>query len=194
MISPVKMIRFLAQKDDSVTLGCLGSPETSKYLYPLIPVFKKLKERFGNLSIEFMGAESRFESSGINIIKWSLEAEKRYLEKIDIGIMPLADDEWAESKAGYKLLLYMSAGIPCVAAPVGINKEIIKEGVTGFFASSEEEWLDKLTVFLEDKKLRQEMGKNGWLRAKEHFSYDAALPKFLNIARSCVSPQMASPI
>ena len=28
--------------------------------------------------------------------------------------------------------------------------------------------------------------------AKEYFSYDVTLPKFLNIARSCVSPQMAS--
>jgi len=194
LISPVNMNKRLPpRKDDFVTLGWVGSPEASKYLYPLIPVFKKLKERFNNLNIEFMGAkkDSHFKSSDINIIKWSLEAEKGYLEKIDIGIMPLGDDEWTRAKGGYKLLLYMSMGIPCVATPVGINKEIVKEGETGFFANSEEEWLNKLTVFLENKKLRQDMGCRGRLRAKEYFSYNAVLPKFLDVIKSCASPERA---
>lgn len=188
LISPVNISKqFPGRKVDSVTLGWIGSPETSKYLYPLIPVFKTLKERFHDLNIELMGAANNrcFDPMDVNIAKWSLKAEKGHFERVDVGIMPLEDNEWARSKAGYKLLLYMSKGIPCIAAPVGINKEIVRDGITGFFANSNEEWLNKITIFLKDDKLRKQIGEKGRQYVKEHFSYKAVLPKFLNILNSC---------
>lgn len=185
LISPVSIVMQPAAKKNNaiVALGWIGSPETSRYLLPLMPVFRDLKEKFENLEIEFMGATRNkdFALLNIGIKDWSLEAEKEYLKRVAVGIMPLKDDEWSRSKAGYKLLLYMSRGIACVASPIGINMEIIENGKSGFFATSKDEWFERLSVLLKDAKLRGEIAERGRIRAKEHFSYDKLFPKFLEI-------------
>jgi glycosyltransferase involved in cell wall biosynthesis len=75
--------------------------------------------------------------------------------------MPLPDDEWAKGKCGLKILQYMAMGIPCVASPVGVNTEIIQDGVNGFLAKDEKEWIEKLTLLIENPELRQKLGKAG---------------------------------
>jgi glycosyltransferase involved in cell wall biosynthesis len=80
---------------------------------------------------------------------------------MDIGIMPLPDDDFTRAKGGYKLYLYMAAGIPCVASPVGINRTIIRNGENGFLATTEEEWIGALRKLLLDPPLRIRMGHAG---------------------------------
>ena len=188
LMSPVNVHEVPPKKDSSaVVIGWIGSPETSKYLDPLIPVFKRLKEKFENITIEIIGADKdrRLDDAGVKTEKWSIDTEKKYLERMDIGIMPLENDEWSRSKAGYKLLLYMSNSVSCVASPVGVNTEIIKEGVNGFLASSENEWIDKISKLITDSRLRTIMGSAGRDFVAKNYSYDAIFPEFLAVLRSC---------
>lgn len=184
LISPVKVgERTSSKKGDTVILGWVGSPETSKYLNIILAPLKELMKSFKNLKVVFMGAHEsrRFESLGIETLSWSLEAEEKFLEEIDIGIMPLENDEWSRSKAGYKLLLYMSRGIPCVASPVGINREIIEEGVNGYFASTPEEWYNKLSLLISDRLLRESMVTEGQKLTGERYSYKVNAPRLVQI-------------
>jgi glycosyltransferase involved in cell wall biosynthesis len=92
---------------------------------------------------------------------------------MDIGIMPLPENEFARAKGGYKLYLYMAGGIPCVASPVGINSSIIRNGENGFLASTEDEWVEALKTLLSDQQLRIKMGQCGRNDAIE--KYDRAV-------------------
>jgi len=190
LITPVNVHnkQHLVKENNAVILGWIGSIGTSKYLNPLIPVFKKLTEKFKNLKIIFMGCSKNegFELFGINVIDWSLEGEKKYLGEINIGIMPLEDDEWSRAKSGYKLLQYMAAAIPCVASPVGVNKEIVKNGVNGFLANTPDEWLDKLSALVVDASLRKKMGQEGLSLAETLYSYEVTSPKLIEILSSVI--------
>ena len=66
----------------------------------------------------------------------------------DVGVYPLADDEWSKGKCGFKAIEFMACGVPVVAAAVGVNREIIQDGVNGFLASTEDEWVEKLARLL----------------------------------------------
>ncbi len=85
--------------------------------------------------------------------------EAIFLSGIDIGIMPLTDDGWSKGKCAYKALRYMAAGVPSVVSPVGMNKEVIREGETGFFASTTIEWFEKLSYLIDNFQKRVQVGQ-----------------------------------
>ena len=76
----------------------------------------------------------------IEEVAWSSATEAHSLAGAHIGIMPLTDDAWARGKCAFKLLQYMAAALPCVASPVGANKEAVLDGITAFTRANVDEW------------------------------------------------------
>jgi glycosyltransferase involved in cell wall biosynthesis len=95
--------------------------------------------------------------------------------------MPLPNDEWSKGKCGFKGIQYMALGIPTIMSPVGVNTEIIQDNENGFLADTEEEWLKKLIILIENPKLREEIGKLGRKTVVEKYSIDANKDKYLKV-------------
>jgi glycosyltransferase involved in cell wall biosynthesis len=70
---------------------------------------------------------------------WSEAKETSLLHRMHVGIMPLPDGNCEYGKSGYKLVQFMAVSRPVVASPVGVNCDVVKEGVNGFFAITEAE-------------------------------------------------------
>src|SRR5205085_5404895 len=104
----------------------------------------------------------------------------------DIGLYPLPDEEWVYGKSGLKALQYMAAGIPTVASAIGTNFRIIKNGQTGFIASSKEEWLTYLSQLINNKNLRREIGRAAASEVEEKFSINANKDTYLGILRDVI--------
>ena len=116
------------------------------------------------------GLASARERLVMQYVKWSEENEVTALAECQIGLMPLTNDEWSEGKCGFKLIQYLSLGIPAVSSPIGVNKTIIEEGINGFFASTDEEWYAAIEKLILDKELRKCMGKSGRKKVLAHYS------------------------
>lgn len=146
---------------ESVCIGWSGSITTIQHFEFALPFLQKIKDRYGDrVDIKVIGdGNYRHEALGIVGIPWTKQGELKELSSIDIGIMPLPDDEWAKGKCGLKGLQYMALEIPALMSPVGVNTEIIDDGQNGFLASSQEEWVDKLSRLIESEELRKKMGK-----------------------------------
>jgi len=113
---------------------------------------------------------------------WRAEDEADDLRSFDIGVMPLSDDIWTRGKGGYKLLQYMASGVPAVAAPVGINSDIIKDGVNGFLAGDDDSWVNSLSALADDPALRERVGRAGRETVERDYSlshYNHRLALFL---------------
>ena len=67
----------------------------------------------------------------------------------------------------------MALAIPTIMSPVGVNKDIITDGVNGFLASATDEWVNKLSTLIESAELRGEMGGKGRKTVVEQYSVEA---------------------
>lgn len=107
-------------------------------------------------------------------VPWRLDLEPEIFGAMDIGIMPLPDNERARNKAGFKLLQYMAAGLPVVATPIGLNRDLVVPGWNGYLAESLDEWRDSLARLVRDPALRRELGANGRAFVAERYDSSVA--------------------
>ena len=126
-----------------------------------------------------------FEYAGRNVIIdnifWTRQTAEEELLKAHIGIMPLADVPYSRGKGGFKLIQYMSTGMPVAASAVGYNKSIVKPSF-GYLLSNDDipAWTDALCTLAEDEALWEEMSRNALEEYKKSFSYEANLSFWRN--------------
>jgi glycosyltransferase involved in cell wall biosynthesis len=166
-----------AERSGPVTIGWTGSHSTVQHLDTIRPVLTRLRARMpfrlgvvGTNAYDLPGVD-------VNARPWNAASEVADLAHFDIGIMPLPDDEWSKGKCGMKLLQYMALGIPVVGARVGVNGDIIEDGVNGFLASNDDEWLDRLTRLIGDAKLRERLGRAGRETVEQRYSAHVWAPR-----------------
>lgn len=165
-----------------VCIGWSGSFSTIQHFATAIPALKRIKEKFGSaVSFKIIGDKNYYcaelDTKGD---PWVAATEIEDLSKIDIGIMPLPDDEWSKGKCGLKGLQYMALEIPTLMSPVGVNSEIIRHGVNGYLPASEDEWVALLSELIADKGLREKIGKAGRQTVIERYSVHAWKQKYLD--------------
>lgn len=173
--------RLKDQKTEKVIIGWTGSHSTMKYLNELIPVFETLQQKYPIELVVISNKAPEFSLIQLHYVRWQEETEVEDLLKINIGLMPLNPDPWCEGKCGFKLIQYLSLGIPAVASPVGVNKIIIEEGVNGFLCATKEEWLKALSALIENEEMRTEMGQKGRLKIEKEYSVNSQAGKFLGL-------------
>jgi len=170
------------KKSGNVVIGWTGSHSTLKYLRLLEPVLQRLENQFDQVSFLVIADQPpQLRLSRLDFIKWNSDTEIEDLLKIDIGIMPLPDDEWSKGKCGFKALQYMALEIPSVISPVGGNTEIISEGVEGFLCSTDDEWLLALNKLIQEPTLRETMGKRGRKKIIDSYSVSSNMSNFFSL-------------
>jgi glycosyltransferase involved in cell wall biosynthesis len=185
IFSPVDTDAIIPSKDVQpvFTIGWVGSQWTLPYLELLLPVFKALVAKVP-FKLLVSGAEIGIPGVEVECVRWSEQGELKALKKIDIGIMPLKNDEWSKMKGGYKLYLYMAAGKAVVASPYGINADIIKNGITGYLAESEADWIAAFEKLHNDIALRRNMGTLARQEAEQKYSYKVCTQQLVDFLNS----------
>lgn len=121
--------------------------------------------------------------SGVNVVheEWDPVNEVEQLKQMDVGLMPLfPNQEWDIYKCGLKLIQYLAVEVPGIAAPVGVNTEIIDGNQNGFVAQSTDEWVTALRALLDSTSTREQMGKRGRKTVQERYSIQANYPVLRN--------------
>jgi len=160
-----------------LTVVWVGLAYNFDYLNIVAPALRELSDQG---LIRFRVLCSRrpvLDGIDVDFRRWSLEGEVEDLKDCHIGIMPIPDTEWAMGKCGLKLLQYMACGLSTVASPVGVNAEIVRDGETGFLASSPDAWREKLSQLCRDGELRARLGLAGRRRVEETYSLDLWGPR-----------------
>ena len=178
------------RKDKKVVLSFVGRSFYGKGGPHLLKAYEILTKKYNNLELKFKGdipeewVEFTKKLHGFKHIKGYMSREKlfdtMYLSA-DIYVMPTNKDNY-----GVVFLEAMSAGLPIVSTTSMTVPEIVIDGKNGFLIKtnlSHENYYDKgkiyekirkkvdwsivkqlvekLSIFIENKKLREKMGKEG---------------------------------
>ena len=164
-----------------IILGWSGSHSTSKYLYLLTDVFLELSKKY-KFKLIVMGDKDFFiENISVEAYEWSEKIEIPTIQKFDIGLYPLPNEEWVYGKSGLKAIQYMAIGIPTVASAIGANFRIIQDGENGYLADSQTDWVKKLSALIESDVQREKIGKAGRKTIEEKYSVEANKQKYLSL-------------
>jgi glycosyltransferase involved in cell wall biosynthesis len=164
-------------------VGWSGSPSTIQHLEQLAPVLSELQRERG-VRLRIIGDSGyTIDGAAVDAVPWREASELEDLRAIDIGVMPLPNDEWARGKCGLKALQYMALGIPAILSPVGVNRAIARDGAA-LLASTAAEWRSALRALLDDEQLRVRTGRAGRVRVESEYSLDTALPLWERALRS----------
>lgn len=175
--TPIDTNLYIPKKIDSqtktniITVGWMGSWVNLKHLNIILPSLIKLKSQLPQITIKVVTNIHELQPNLKDIAElkqWSAEDELKDLQSFDIGLMPLEDNSFTRGKCSFKLLQYMAVGIPVIASPVGMNKQVVQDN--GFLCNSEEEWLNSLFILCQNTELRQIMGKKSRERAEKEYS------------------------
>jgi glycosyltransferase involved in cell wall biosynthesis len=164
-------------REEPFTIGWIGSPSTTKHLLEAESALKQVCRNRGGKIVLIGAGENPFSGLMATLCEWDGEREAEEIGNFDVGIMPLPDNPWERGKCGFKLIQYMACGKPVVASPVGVNREIVVDGVTGYLASSYDEWVRALERLKSDPELRKTMGANGRRMVEEKYCLQVTAPR-----------------
>jgi glycosyltransferase involved in cell wall biosynthesis len=170
-----------------ITIVWIGLACNFPYIENLRPVFLRMQEEYRIILRVVSSQPPVLPGVMMEFRPWSYETEVQDLQTGDIGVMPLIDDEWGRGKCGLKLLQYMAVGMPAVASPVGVNREIIRDGDNGFLATTEDDWYAKLTILCRNAQLCEKIGAKARQTVVDHYSLSVWAPRLAACYRTIVA-------
>jgi len=166
------IIRALKEINDRVRLMVVGSEEKTSsvsrggYLDELIALVKKLgiEKR-----VQFVGP--KFDDA---LVEWYRSA--------DIFVYTSKYESF-----GQPLLEAAAAGLPVISTPVGVAKELIRDGETGYLVEFDNPlMLAESIKALLNEQVRSKCGKRIKELVKKNFSWDGIIDKYMNIYQELI--------
>jgi glycosyltransferase involved in cell wall biosynthesis len=166
------LVQALKDIDKAVLLTIVGSEEKTSsvsrrgYMGELIALAKKL------------GVEDRVRFVGP---RFDDELVKCYC-LADIFVYPSRYESF-----GQPLLEAAAAGLPVISTPVGVAKELIRDGETGYLVGFDNPLMiaDKVKALL-DEQVRRKCGKHIKELIKDNFAWDGIIDEYVRIYQSLV--------
>ncbi|MBN1510261.1 MAG: glycosyltransferase family 4 protein [Sedimentisphaerales bacterium] len=162
-----------SRTDGRVRLVWIGSRSTLVHLEAIKPALEQIGRRHPGTQLRLI-ADSFLDLENMPVEKcvWSKEGHAGPLRSSDIGLAPLSDDAFTRGKCAFKILQYYACGLPVVASPVGVNASYVEDKVTGFWAETQEQWIERAGQLVDDPLLRERMGQKALAKVRD---YDAAV-------------------
>jgi glycosyltransferase involved in cell wall biosynthesis len=167
--------------DAPFAVGWIGSPSTTVYLQLIAPALRDFCARHPGARLVCVGTGRDFSLPGVplELRQWSEATEIRDLLSFDVGLMPLTDDPWSRGKCGFKIVQYMACGLPTIASPVGVNADLVQEGLTGYLPRTTAEWSTALESLFQSPELASDFGAKAREQVEARYCLAVTAPRFV---------------
>lgn len=174
--------------DDEIVLGFLGRIGRDKGFNELMLAFKSIKEKYKNVKLLYVGYNEKPETVDQDLLKYFEECPdiistngwvddpQRYLAAMDIFMFPSYREGF-----GNVVIEAEAMGVPVVVTDIPGPQNGMIDGVTGFKvpARTVEPLIEKTSMLIEDKALRESFGKEGAKFSVENFDSRILIKKII---------------
>ena len=176
-------------------LGYYGTLTHSQDLFLIKDVILKLKEKY-EFDFEIIGgfnesdeiSDDWFKAIELPPDNMNFKKFMNWLSKTvnwDIAIVPLKDTIFNQSKSELKYIELSILSIPAVYSDMCVYNSVIENGINGFLAKSDNDWIEKIEMLINDESLRKQISQNAQKDVFENYTlnnrvnlWDAILSKY----------------
>lgn len=168
---------------EPVRIGWIGTSGNFPYLQQLAEPLAVLRSKGFSFDLVICSDHRNaqlFHELGARFEKWRPEGELAFLQSLDIGLMPLADDDWCRGKCSFKMIQYMAVGCPVVASAVGMNIDVLRDEDGGRLVTGKD-WVTPLADLLDSARYRVSVGEAARRRAADAYDLHVAVEAYRQI-------------
>lgn len=163
--------------DRFFTIGWTGTSGNFPYLYEIRDDLQRFLSQIKTARLLVVADQYPHQiglpEDRVVFVEWSEASEALAVQKMNVGLMPLPDNDWTRGKCSFKMIQYMACGIPSIVSPVGMNQEVLSMGAVGLAAKRPGDWYEALMQIFQDREAAGVMGCEARRIAERHYSVDA---------------------
>lgn len=166
----VDLQRWIPAKKTSTEMrriGWVGAPNNLVYLERLDSVLNLLIRRYPHLRLAVFSGKRPNLSCPFEYVPFQPDGEIEFIQRLDVGLLPLDDDEYSRGKSPIKAIQYLACGVPVVGNFYGATQEICTAG-NSIAVGSGTSWEGALSALLEDSARANRLGQAGRAHVQAH--------------------------
>lgn len=177
-------------KSDDILIGYFGRLETTKSIDVLVKAFASVSSQVQNVKLIIGGASTHFVEGLKKIIDtFPIEVQKKiffefnisnsdkvnFFHALDIFVLPSTNESF-----GIVFLEAWSCKKPVIGANIGAVASVISDGKDGLLMNpfDVDDLSNKLLALAANSELRVELGKNGYSKTKENYTWPIVTKKY----------------
>lgn len=187
------------QRTERGVIRCLAVGRMVPKKAPVLTLeaFRRASETCPKLRLDYVGSGALFPAAHLFIRTFNLEDRvtlhgdqpnqivQLLMKETDIFLQHSMTDPMTGDEEGLPVAILeaMANGLPVVSTRHAGIPEAVRDGVSGYLGEEGDSvgMAEKLSSLAQDPNLRRRMGEAGWLRAKEHFSWERERGSLLGI-------------
>lgn len=162
----------------------------------ILPVIIKVMQKYENLELHLVGDldlpealqpyQARVKTTPF--VDWQQLPE--LIASVDINLVPLEGGIFNEAKSENKWMEAALVKVPTIASKVGAFDFAMRDDVTGYLCSSNQEWEEKLGRLIESEAERKRLSQAAYEYVIEHYTTIETGYRFAKYIRSCMTPNL----
>lgn len=158
-----------AKANQRVVLGWAGAPVNLPRIEGLGPALGLVFDRHPNVELRVYSGVRPELPVPFEYVPYAPGSEPDFVRQLDIGLLPLVDEEYSRGKSPIKSIQYLACGVPVVGNVLGATTEICTPANSIAVGPEPAEWAAALSRLVTDASLRQSLGTAGRAHAEAHF-------------------------